>query len=80
MADKAEPFQTLLDDDDTTKDVERGDDTDIICPTNHNANTPQERPVCNFYDPSGKRYVIVDKWVKISHFFDWEQSLQFSKY
>ena len=59
VADKAEPFQTLLDE--TTKDVGRGDDVDIICPTNHNANTPQERPVCNFYDPSGKRYVIVDK-------------------
>ena len=42
-------------------DAERGDDFEIICPTNHKANTPQERPVCKFIDPSGKGWTIVDK-------------------
>ena len=42
-------------------DAERGDDFEIICPTNHKANSPQERPVCKFIDPSGKKWDIVDK-------------------
>jgi len=62
VSDRAEPFQLLLDEDETTIDAERGDDFEIICPTNHKANTPQERPVCKFIDPSGKGWTIVDKY------------------
>ena len=59
VTDKAAPLQLLLDPDDKELDVRRGDDVQIICPTNHNI--PGDRPVCKFIDPKGKIYNIIGK-------------------
>jgi len=50
-------FQLLLDADEKQLEVQRGDDVQIICPTNHYG----DRTLCKFYNPHGKRYVIIGK-------------------
>ena len=70
MTEKTERFQLLLDEDETVRNAERGEDFDLICPTNHKSNNPQDRPVCKFIAPSGKKYDIVDRYlVSITSFF-----------
>ena len=61
VTDKTAPLQLLLDPDETQLEVQRGSDVQMICPTNHFGNTASERPVCKFYDPSGKSFLIIGK-------------------
>ena len=72
VTEKTERFQLLLDEDETVRNAERGEDFDLICPTNHKSNNPQDRPVCKFIAPSGKKYDIVDRYLVFitSFFFD----------
>ena len=62
VTEKIQKFQLLLFPDQTSVDAEKGGDVEIMCPTNHNSNGPQDRPVCSFYAPSGKKYTLIDKY------------------
>ena len=61
VTEKKERFQLLINPDETDVDVRRGDDVQILCPTNHDSSTPQDRPICRFISPSGKRYDLIGK-------------------
>ena len=49
--------------DETELEVQRGDDVQIICPSNHHSNLASDRSLCSFISPNGKKYQIVGKWV-----------------
>ena len=44
-----EQFQLLVNADETSLDVRRGDDVHILCPTNHRSSTPQQRKITKMH-------------------------------
>ena len=54
-------FSFCLQPDETELEVQRGDDVQIICPSNHHSNSASERSLCSFISPVGKKYQIVGK-------------------
>ena len=39
-----EKFQILKNTDESKVEVQRGDDVELLCPTNHNSNNQKDRP------------------------------------